>query len=87
MKYTWKQKITMGAAILGAVALAVLVGFLIGWSIAPNHVGKGYKYGNQDGYSIGYIDGRIGASPNMHRHMNDDDYAFRFDIGGREIGQ
>ena len=71
-----------------AAALLAGVSFALGWYLSPDETAKGYRLGNEDGYSIGYVDGMNGNRPDPNRFMWHEDYAFRREIlGGREIGE
>ena len=77
------------AAFADAVSAAAIIG-----TTAVHHFPtidsaemRGYRWGNEDGYSLGYNDGLTGAALGPHRFMTSADYALRTSIGGREIGQ
>ena len=71
---------------VGVVAIAAAM-FAAGWHLAPDQMVEGYSNGNEDGYSIGYVDGMNSNQPDLHRFMTHEDYAFRREIGGREVGE
>ena len=80
-----QKKFVKIALIIFAAGIVGGVGYVVGWH-SPNHITTGYGYGSEDGYSIGYRDGQIGANINPDRRMTEDDYAFRISMGGRAIG-
>ena len=63
-----------------AAVLLASVSFAFGWYLSPNETAKGYRLGNLDGYSIGYVDGMNGNRPDPHRFMFHEDYAFRREV-------
>ena len=68
------------------------LGFGLGW-VAADRDGKllkGYRYGSEDGYSIGYNDSAQDLQPSpesIHREMTPKDYDVRHAIDGRFIGE
>ena len=82
-----KKKILQIVGIIFAAGMIGGIGYAIGYySPNPNHITTGYGYGNEDGYSIGYLDGKIGADPKPNRRMLKEDYDFRILLGGRAVG-
>ena len=84
------EKITscpLKKVILGGFALALISGamFTAGWFAAPDRLLEGYALGNEDGYSVGYLDGLSGTHPNMYRAMTEFDYQARELLGGRKL--
>ena len=67
-----------------AVAVMVTIAFTLGLILAPDHTSHGYRIGNEDGYSIGYNDGKAGTPPNPHRFMTQEDYQIRGELGERD---
>ena len=84
---------TLTRAKMAAFAAALTASAIIG-ATAVHHFQtidsaemRGYRWGNEDGYSLGYNDGLTGAALNPHRFMTSADYDLRTSIGGREIGR
>ena len=79
---------------MAAFAAAVSAASVITLAIAVHHLQtidsaemRGYRWGNEDGYSLGYNDGLTGAALDPHRFMTPAGYELRAGMGGREIGQ
>ena len=77
----------------GKIAAALMVS-VITLATAAHHIQatgsaelRGYRWGNEDGYSLGYNDGRTGAEPNPHRFMTPADHELRTSAGGRDPGR
>ena len=84
-----RGKIAAFAAAVSAAAASAIIG-----ATAVHHFQtidsaemRGYRWGNEDGYSLGYNDGLTGGAPDPHRFMTSADHALRTSMGGREIGQ
>ena len=70
-----------------AVMVTGVVAFGAGYYLSPDETIKGYRLGNEDGYSMGYNDGQNGVLPNPNRLMDDADYDLRISVGGRNRGE
>ena len=78
------MKVRTKAQLAGLGIGIFAMGLAAGLALGPDETARGYRLGNEDGYSTGYNDG-LDRLPHDHRRfMTERDYVLRAETGGRE---